>query len=139
MFIPAGSPMRLLERLRRGPHPAIARSHDAVLRQSILDHLLRLLNTRRGHAPIDPELGLPASIACDGAAAARVAADIARVITRYEPRLREVRVTPRDTRAGHHGPSFAISGRVGCDLGRVLEATSRVTASGRFILDVPGT
>lgn len=128
--------MRLLERLRHGACFRRAQPHPDALRDSILDHLRRVLNTRRGHAPLDPAFGLPVELLSNATASARLATDVARLITRYEPRLLGVRVTPHEAPPPLHGPRFTIEGRL-TGTGTVIEATTRMTASGCVILEIP--
>lgn len=90
---------RLLERLRAveldpdwrgGTDPAVAI-------QSVLGHVVKILNTRQGSAPIAADFGVPdfTSIASTFGAdsVAQIEEAITRVIQRYEPRLTAVQVT----------------------------------------------
>ncbi len=89
---------RLLERLRamdqfpdwRGesdPRTAIA---------SVIDHLIKILNTRQGSAPTAPDLGMPDFTSLVGSLDAdslpEMEQTLTQVITRYEPRLTAVQV-----------------------------------------------
>jgi type VI secretion system protein len=85
---------RLLERLDAAgctaPDPDPARQ---VL-DSVLRHLTRLLNTRRGMVPLDPEFGVAdLSNRGNGVLAPQdIEAQIRSLVLRYEPRLRDPRV-----------------------------------------------
>lgn len=67
---------------------------------SIISHLSRLLNTRRGALQHLPDYGLPdiSEIYRDMPdSVTDLQAAIAKVVEKYEPRLRDVRVTYQDT------------------------------------------
>lgn len=89
----------LLERLAR-PDVArdrTAREDPAEILQSVLANLQRILNSRLGHAPAQPDLGMPApsDIVRTGPEAAEWIADTLKsCIEKYEPRLADVRVAP---------------------------------------------
>lgn len=89
----------LLERLAR-PDVArdrTAREDPAETIRSVLANLQRILNSRLGHAPAQPDLGMPApsEILQTGPEAAGWIADTLKsCIEKYEPRLADVRVTP---------------------------------------------
>jgi type VI secretion system protein len=90
---------RLLERFATTPGWARADAPEPAIVQSVLRHVSALLAARPGLSPAAPELGLPDLAAVAFAlpdALASFAQAIARTIERYEPRLCEVRVAPRD-------------------------------------------
>ncbi|MDR2075871.1 MAG: type VI secretion system baseplate subunit TssE [Desulfovibrio sp.] len=92
--------MTLLERvyaLEKEGKDNIARFSPDRLRRSIMRHLTAMLNTRRGNVPIAPDYGI-ADLTDLGSGFTKegvsdLEAELARVILRYEPRLRDVRVT----------------------------------------------
>ncbi len=88
---------RLLERIRlreKNPHRRENEDTGRVI-DSVLDHLTRILNTRRGNVPIADDYGIP-----DYTEFAQNFPDsfrdleraIEQTIIHYEPRLKEVRV-----------------------------------------------
>jgi type VI secretion system protein len=89
---------RLLERLRDiDQHPEWRGESDPnTAIASVLRHLGQILNTHQGSALTAPDLGMPdvARItgSLSGDALPEMADTIARVITRYEPRLTGVKV-----------------------------------------------
>lgn len=88
---------RLLERIRAmARDPNERRPPDVEeLRTSILNHLTRLLNTRQGSSVIAGDYGVPDfSALCtspNAANIARIEELLTSVITRYEPRLGNIR------------------------------------------------
>ena len=89
---------RLLERLSRYEENPASRSayHPAQEVQSIIDHLQRLLNTRVGSASIAEDYGIPDLTNVIGNEHSQMVTDlkqsIQQAITRYEPRLRNVKI-----------------------------------------------
>ena len=89
---------RLLERLNRYEKGSDTRSgygsHQEV--QSIVSHLRRLLNTRAGSALIGDDYGIPDLTSVVGSEYSQTITElrqkIQQVITKYEPRLRNVRI-----------------------------------------------
>ena len=88
---------RLLERLRlreRNPHRRETEDSGRVI-DSILDHLTRILNTRRGNVPIAEDYGIPdyTEFMQDFPDSLRdLETAITQTVTQYEPRLKAVRV-----------------------------------------------
>lgn len=90
---------RLLERigaLQLGSE----RSHltqAQVLLDSLLAHLSRILNTRQGSVPIDPEFGVPDFTNLAGSFATgettQIIEHMTRMVARYEPRLKSPCIT----------------------------------------------
>ena len=71
--------------------------------QSIKEHLMILLNTRRGSVPHMTDYGLPDSSQVsmkDRIAIAKFGREIEETIRKYEPRLAHVRVKPMDPESG---------------------------------------
>jgi len=86
----------LLERIAWSAQaPGHATSGESGLRRSIMGNLADILNSRTGMAPAQPELGTPAPselIHDYPACIPTLQKVLERCITRYEPRLTEVRV-----------------------------------------------
>jgi type VI secretion system protein len=88
----------LLERLA-DPDPDARRTireNKQRLMDSVMRHLQRMLNTRQGHVPIQPEYGMPDITDCvEGAPEAldRIRRAIKNSIEMFEPRLRRVKIT----------------------------------------------
>jgi type VI secretion system protein len=87
----------LLERLAE-PRPDAARTTQQNERQiiaSVLEHLAKMLNTRRGNAPVAPDYGIPdiVDLVYSFPDAIRIMEKAIRnTIEKYEPRLTNVRV-----------------------------------------------
>jgi type VI secretion system protein len=90
---------RLLERLRAVElNPDLRGESDPVVAiQSVLGHVVKILNTRQGSAPIAQDFGVPDFTAIASSfgmeSVAQIEEAITRVIQKYEPRLAEVRVS----------------------------------------------
>ncbi len=90
---------RLLERMLHTAHPHLIAgvASETLLRQSIVRHLTRLLNTRRGSVPIDLEYGLSDMNNIAGSlsmgTSEEICEEIIWQIKRYEPRLRNPALT----------------------------------------------
>lgn len=91
---------RLLERISRLAQGE-ERSHltqTEMLITSIVEHLQRVLNTRQGSVPIDPQFGVPefthiaSSFQPDSIT--KLVDNIVTMIRRYEPRLKRVTIVP---------------------------------------------
>ena len=89
---------RLLERLKgfeKGSASG-ATSQPILEVQSIVEHLLRLLNTRIGSASIAADYGIPDLTNVIGSEYSQMVADlkqnIQHVIMKYEPRLKDVQI-----------------------------------------------
>lgn len=83
----------LLQRIIN-PHRT-ARTDIGELRDSVILHLKKLLNTRQGSVPIQPEYGMPdlsEFINLFPESITKMQATIASVIEKFEPRLKSVRV-----------------------------------------------
>ena len=86
-------PSSLLERLGHAESPAALRGlgEAALARRSVVRHLLGLLNTRRGSAPIDAGYGMPDMSNIAGSFAVgstqSIQDDLLRQVAVYEPRL----------------------------------------------------
>jgi len=132
---------RLLERIAACER-AEERSHSTradLLMRSILDHLARILNTRQGSVPCAPDFGVPDFTNLAGSLETgnldQVIDEVRRLVRRYEPRLKE----PRLTFLAGDGPkltlSFAIEGRISIDQHDVrMKVISQVSPEGRVLL-----
>lgn len=107
---------RLLERVsywERGMDRSSQTQAETLVR-SICNHLLRLLNTRQGSVPLDPLFGVPDLTNVAGGLAAGATEDIEeefrRVISQYEPRLKNPRVSAMPRGGEVLALSFSLSG-----------------------------
>lgn len=113
---------RITEREIQWRKAGAASSHGAgsgelhLLIQSVGRHLTQLLNTRQGSVPQAPDFGMPdltdLAQSFGGAALAAVEATLARVIERYEPRLRNVTVRYLPGASKPFSVSFAVQGAI---------------------------
>lgn len=133
---------RLLERIARwgsGDGDRETASGDLLL-DSVVRHLQRILNTRQGSVPIDPEFGVPdftnLAGSYDTAFGGQIEQDIRRLIERYEPRLRSPQLRMREERLDALSLSFELTGSVvmGERVVPVRLATS-VGSQGRIRID----
>lgn len=72
-----------------------SRTDISELRDSVILHLKKLLNTRQGSVPIHPEYGMPdlsEFINLFPESVTKMQSTIASIIERFEPRLKSVRV-----------------------------------------------
>lgn len=89
---------RLMERIREMAHPEAEKKSPDMdsLQQSILRHLSKMLNTRQGSTVIASDYGVPDFSALttqpNAANLAIIEKTLCDVVTRYEPRLRNVGV-----------------------------------------------
>jgi type VI secretion system protein len=109
---------RLLERIRdyekdRGRTGEINRS---VLLASVLSHLRRMLNTKQGSVPIAEDYGLadltdmPGSFSPDNME--EIEQKMVKIITKYDPRVADVRVKFSRKQDDSLALRFEISGRI---------------------------
>lgn len=84
--------------------------------RSVRDHLVRLLNTRRGSVQIDPEYGVPSLAAGQGSRLlsdhGRMGRLLEQVISRYETRLASVRVQVAQARGADTALNCRIEGQL---------------------------
>lgn len=91
--------LRLSERLTHAVNPRLiaGMTADSLGRKSIVDHLVRLLNTRQGSVPIDTSYGMSNLNNIAGSFAVgtteAICEEVAIQISRYEPRLANPRIT----------------------------------------------
>lgn len=132
---------RLLERIAN-LDDGRARSHKThveVLIESIRAHLTRILNTRQGSVPIDPDFGVPDFTNLAGSSLSgstqEVAASITRMVARYEPRLKSVQVQLAESGSEVLSLSFTLEGSIEVsDKTIPIRLATRVSASGRIAL-----
>ncbi len=89
---------RLLERIREPEVGGQRRSEvdTRLLLRSVLDNLQRILNTRQGNVPIQKDLGIPDLsdiVHTFPESILTMQQSIRQTITKYEPRLKSVRVS----------------------------------------------
>src|SRR5690606_33670706 len=90
-----------------------------ILVDSILNHLRRILNTRQGSVPIDPLFGVPDFTNLAGSFASgttgQMIEDMNRMIQRYEPRLRQPRITFAESQYEVLSLAFSITSMIAVD------------------------
>ena len=130
----------LLERLADPDPPGGRRLQLDVerLKRSVLAHLRKMLNTRHGHAPAQPDYGIPdlnefMYAFPDSVAPMRQA--IERSIEKYEPRLRNVKAVWVADADNPLNIRFEISARLVSDTGAV-PVTFATRVSSASALDV---
>src|SRR5690606_32318812 len=132
---------RLLERLTiLGAERDLGQTTRAeILIASILEHLQRILNTRQGSVPIDPEFGVPDFTNLAGTFSTgtteEIMQDMSRMIQRYEPRLRQPQISFASTQDEVLPPAFSMPGtaRV-ADREIPIRLTSHVSSNGKISL-----
>ncbi|MFL9988887.1 type VI secretion system baseplate subunit TssE [Paraburkholderia sediminicola] len=106
---------------------------------SIVAYLSRILNTRQGNAQFDPDFGVPdftnLAASFEPNSVSSVANDIARMIRRYEPRLRSPRVIAHPQGPGQLSLSFSIEGSIALGEHDIpVRLSTRVASDGRVWL-----
>lgn len=91
---------RLLERIRHMEKSKHFEGEDSleIVRESILTHLTQILNTRQGSTLIAQDFGIPdfsnlITTSFDSKAIERMERGLAKVITRYEKRLKNIKIS----------------------------------------------
>lgn len=138
--------LRLSERLTYAVTPRLTAgmTADSLGKKSIVDHLTRLLNTRQGSAPIDPNYGMSDLSNIAGSFAMgtteSICEEVALQISRYEPRLANPRITVSNNADERNVISlkFDVTARL-VDTQRkptdeMLSLVMRIDASGRVNL-----
>lgn len=109
---------RLLERIMRAEEDRKMGAEDvfAARLASISSYLGRILNTRQGSSPATPDLGMPDITdlvrSFGGEQIRDIEEAIATTIARFEPRLRDVRVSHRPEADSAFVLTFELSARV---------------------------
>jgi type VI secretion system protein len=107
----------LIERLRSAESAGPRRGEDSLqgTADSVLRHLQRMLNTRRGNAPTVPDYGVPdlTDMGRGFPESAAVLQEALRAcIEKYEPRLRDVSVRYKESPDDVLSMSFEVTGRL---------------------------
>ncbi len=110
-----------------------------VLTQSIIAHLQRILNTRRGSVPIDAEFGVPDFTNLAGSFAigetTQMIENMTRMIARYEPRLKSPRIQVAEDAQEVLSLSFTLDGLVAIDDRDIpVHLATRVSSDGHVSL-----
>lgn len=133
---------RLLERLARFEQGS-SRSYltrAELLSESIMGYLRRILNTRQGSTPIDPQLGVPDFTNIIGSftsgSTREMAEEMTQMIRRYEPRLREPRIVPVENRENTLNLIFMLEGTIDVDDREIpLRLTAAVNSQGEVSVE----
>ncbi|WP_240500371.1 type VI secretion system baseplate subunit TssE [Pseudomonas syringae] len=113
-----------------------------VLTLSIREHLQRILNTRQGSVPIDPEFGVPDFTNLAGSFAtgetSQIIKNMTRMIAHYEPRLKSPRIQVSEGHQEVLSLSFSLDGLVEIDDQYIpIHLATRVSSDGRVSLAMP--
>ncbi|HEX7749720.1 MAG TPA: type VI secretion system baseplate subunit TssE [Bordetella sp.] len=134
---------RLLERIAYwGEDGGQQRSHQTqvdILMQSVMAHLARLLNTRRGSVQLDPLFGVPDFTNLAGGTGVGSTRDIQdeieRMVGKYEPRIKSARVTLDQDHSDMQSLRFMLNGTIDVDDREIpLSLSTTVGASGKISL-----
>ena len=111
--------LRLFERARRLEDSPLSRDtlHEHELRESVLQHLSRLLNTRKGSVLMNPGFGMPDFTNMTTNRMDHLASSIKKMISLYEPRLADVKVSLIEDQDDPFSHSFSISALLLADTG----------------------
>src|SRR5690606_18596530 len=106
---------------------------------SIREHLQRILNTRRGSVPLDPEFGVPDFTNLAGSFSSgstrEIIDSITRMIERYEPRLKAPKVQVSEQGSEVLSLSFSLEGLVQVDDHELpIRLATSISSSGRVSL-----
>jgi len=133
---------RLLERISRWEDADERRNLASadILLESIIKHLQRILNTRKGSVPIDPEFGVPdfTNLASNYTSNLNVdiERDIRTLLQRYEPRLKSPRLRVLEERPDVLSLSFELLGSVMIGNDEVpVRLSTRIGSQGRIRID----
>lgn len=130
---------RLMERIRDFEKDQDRRNEidPAILLNSVLSHLRRMLNTKQGSVPIAEDYGLaditdmPGSFSPDNLA--EIEEKIRAVILKYDPRLTDIRVEFAEKQDDSLALRFKISGKVNAvDLNMPVIFESIVEPTGKI-------
>jgi type VI secretion system lysozyme-like protein len=92
--------------------PRSARERKAMMSESVLSHLNRLLNSRAGCCQTLPDYGMPEIESWSGTSSElsrQMESALQATISAYEPRLRKVRVQLVETEEVRLTPKFHVS------------------------------
>jgi type VI secretion system lysozyme-like protein len=133
------SALRLLERLQALENPPEGRPDEATLeRQSIFQHVKRLLSTHKGTVPISDDYGMPDVFFSQGIdfkqSSQRMRTAIAEGISRFETRLSSVKVEPLSTRDELLKQRFRILAVLTRDHSRTIEFTIEISSEAKITI-----
>lgn len=129
--------LTVLERLRRGEPTSPTATESVEDRiQSVIANLRRIVNSREGCAPAQPDYGMPAPSEIVHAfphAIERVQRQLKSQIQRFEPRLTELEVLHLEVENEPIKMFFQVSGRIATESGGTwLSLRLAFNPSGRF-------
>lgn len=137
--------IRLLERFSalEDPRQFAARSADRQLRDSIVVYLTKLLNTRAGSVPVDPNYGMPDMSNIAGSFALgtteSLSEAIIRQVVRYEKRLQNPRISVEEETREVITLRFELIGDVAAaqegDALQPFAMTIRINSSGQIFVE----
>lgn len=137
--------IRLLERFSalEDPRQFAARSADRQLRDSIVVYLTKLLNTRAGSVPVDPNYGMPDMSNIAGSFALgtteSLSEAIVRQVVRYEKRLQNPRISVEEETREVITLRFELIGDVAAvqegDVLQPFAMTIRINSSGQIFVE----
>mgnify|MGYP001306812183 CR=1 FL=1 len=134
---------RLLERIasleQSSTSPSLQRSPEQIVMDSIRSHLQRLLNTRQGSVPIDPDFGVPDFTNLAGSFSVgsmpEIVHALTRMIERYEPRLIEPKITVAESDNEVLSLSFQLEAYIKLRGQHInIRLATQVSASGKVSL-----
>lgn len=132
---------RLLERISGWEQGVLRtnRTSTETLVRSVMDHLSRILNTRQGSVQLDPHFGVPDFTNMAGGLTAGSMSDIEeeiqRMVTRYEPRVRDPKITLMRESSDMLAIRFSLEGTLAADDRDIpLRLSTTVNSDGRVTL-----
>nr|WP_314488868.1 type VI secretion system baseplate subunit TssE [uncultured Pseudomonas sp.] len=116
-------------------------TQSQVLLDSLMEHLRRILNTRQGSVPMDPEFGVPDFTNLAGTFAtgetAQIVESMTRMVARYEPRLKSPRISVAENSREVLSLSFTLDGLVAIDDRDIpVHLSTLVSSDGRVSLSM---
>lgn len=132
---------RLMERiaLLEDGETRAQQTRAEILIESIRNHLQRILNTRQGSAPIDPDFGIPDFTNLAGTFTTGTTREImdhlTAMITRYEPRLKHPSLSLAELPGEVLALGFSLDGHIEVDEREIpIRLATRISSSGRITL-----
>lgn len=135
----AGYELRLLERIKnQNENPERHWSRDPELvKQSIMSHLQRILNSKQGSVPIADDYGMPDFTDLASRFTKNTKAELLDIVTqvvkKFEPRLRNVRMVAETMGDDYMNLRFKLEGSVDLDqaevpvmLSTILDADGKI-------------
>jgi len=116
-------------------------TQSQVLLDSLMEHLRRILNTRQGSVPMDPEFGVPDFTNLAGTFAtgetAQIVENMTRMVARYEPRLKSPCISVAENGREVLSLSFSLDGLVAIDDRDIpVHLSTLVSSDGRVSLSM---